>query len=131
MFKQTILYRFLVSLLCTLLGLAPVSVMIFRQSNYVGFWDVVLRVYLFFFIGFFIAVFLTGELLRWEGTREINKRMRTKTLFRVSLVALGILLIVPIYKVINDDVVLATIMIASYLLSMVLYLKLVKAPSIL
>jgi magnesium-transporting ATPase (P-type) len=131
MFKQTILYRFLVSLLCTLLGLAPVSVMIFRQSNYVDFWDVVLRVYLFFFIGFFIAVFLTGELLRWEGTREINKRMRTKTLFRVSLVALGILLIVPIYKVINDDVVLATIMIASYLLSMVLYLKLVKAPSIL
>ena len=107
--------------ICVFFGLLLLSIMLFRQSEMTSFVEVVLKVYIYFFLVYFFCVILLGEL--------INRLGKLKILFEFNLslylvIGLSLFLIaIPIYEHINDDILLGLSVATTFLLTMIFYLK--------
>jgi len=124
---KRIINRILVSAVCAFIGVLLSSLIVFKQSRNGDFVEIILIVLIYFFLGFFLTVFVTGILLT-NFLRSAREILQKRISLHLLLATLLVLLTVPIYTNIKDDydTLAFFALLVSYLLSMILYLRLTR-----
>lgn len=122
-----IINKILVSVACSFIGLLLTSLIVFRQTSNVDLVDIMPIAFLYFFPFFFLTVFITGVSL-FYFLKSVREMLQKRLSLCVLLAILLVLLTVPIYTNIKDDydTLAFFALLVSYLLSMILYLRLTR-----
>lgn len=121
MISKNVLSKIAKSVLCAFFGLLLLSIILVRQSTMTGFVDVVLKVYIYFFLIYCFCILLLGELINRLGKLKV---LLGSNLFLYIIVGLSLFLIViPMHEYVNDDILLGFSVVATFLITMITYLK--------
>lgn len=129
---KRIILNFLVCILFTIVAIIIIALLVYRQSRMTDFGNVLLYAFVYFwplsFLVFFIIVHI---LLHSQWLSSEQKWLQHRRALWYLIPALLILLVVPLDKFINNDLLLIAIFAVVLILSLAIYLRLPWVKSML